>query len=118
MISETKIDSSFPSVQFNLEDYATQYILDRNANGGGLLLYIREDIASTLLNSELSIKRFFVKIRLGTKALILCSSYNPQKNLIANRSNCIGRNLDSQLGQYENFILMLYSYGRFQCRNK
>ena len=35
-----------------------------------------------------------------------CSSYNPKKNLIANHLNCIGRNLDSQLGQYENFILM------------
>ena len=35
-----------------------------------------------------------------------CSSYNPKKNLIANHLNCIGRNLDSQLGQYENLLLM------------
>ena len=35
-----------------------------------------------------------------------CSSYNPKKNLIAYHLNCIGRNLDSQLGQYENLILM------------
>ena len=35
-----------------------------------------------------------------------CSSYNLKKNLIANHLNCIGRNLDLQLGQHENFILM------------
>ena len=50
--SETKTDSYFPSVQFHLEYYITPYRLDRNENGGGILLYIREDILSTLLNSE------------------------------------------------------------------
>ena len=43
LISETKIDSSFPSAQFHLEGYATPCRLDRNANGGDILLYIRED---------------------------------------------------------------------------
>ena len=99
LISETKIDSSFPSAQFD-------YFTISNANGGGILLYIREDISSKLLNTDLSIEGFFVEIRLRKKKWLLCSSYNPKKNLIANHLNCIGRNLDSQLGQYENFILM------------
>ena len=64
LISETKVDSSFPSVQFHLEGYATSHKLDRNANGGGILLYIREDIPSKLLNSDLSIEGFFIEIRL------------------------------------------------------
>ena len=106
LISETKIDSSFPSAQFHLEGHATPYRLDRNANGGGILLYIREDIPSKLLNTDLSIEGFFVEIRLRKKKWLLCSSYNPKKNLIVNHLKCIGRNLDSQLGQYENFILM------------
>ena len=63
LISETKVDSSFPSVQFHL-GYATSHKLDRNANGGGILLYIREDIPSKLLNSDLSIEGFFIEIRL------------------------------------------------------
>ena len=73
---------------------------------GGMLLYIREDIPSMLLNTDLSIQRFFGEIRSTKKKWLLCSSYNPKKNIIANHLNCIGRNLDSQLGQYENFILM------------
>ena len=106
LISETKIDSSFPTVQFHLEGYATPYKLDRHATGGGILLYIREDIPSNLLNTDLSIEGFFVEIRLRKKKWLLCSSYNPKKNLIANHLNCIGRNLDSQQGQYEKYILM------------
>ena len=46
-ISETKIDSSFPTAQFQRGGYTT-YSLDRNANGGGIPLYIREDIPSSL----------------------------------------------------------------------
>ena len=103
LISETKIDSSFPSAQFHLEGYETPYRLDRN--GGGILLYIREDIPSKLLNTNLSIERFFAEIRLRKKKWLFCRSYNPKKNLIANHLHCTGRNLDSQPGQYENFIL-------------
>ena len=99
MISETKIDSSFPSAQFHSEGYATSYRLDTNANGGGILLYIREDILSKLLNTDLSIEGFLVEIRLTKKKWLLCSSYKPKKNLIANHLNCIDTNLDSQLGQ-------------------
>ena len=73
MISETKIGSSFPSVQFHLEGYTTPYRLDINANGGGILLYIREDIPSKLLNTDLSIEGFFVEIRLRKKKWLLAA---------------------------------------------
>ena len=61
MISKTKNDSSFSSAQVHLEGYAAPYKLDRNANGGGRLLYIREDIASKLLNSDYQPKDFSLK---------------------------------------------------------
>ena len=70
------------------------YRLDRNANGNSILLYVREDIPSKLLNSDLSVEGLFVEIRLRKKIWLLCSSYSPKKNLIANHLNCIGRNLD------------------------
>ena len=97
LISETKIDSSFPSVQLHLEGYTTPYRLDRNATGGGILLYIREDIPSKLYNTDLSIEGFFVEIRLRKEKWLLCNSYNLKENLIDNHPNCIGKNLDSQL---------------------
>ena len=55
MISETKIDSSFLSVQFHL-GCATPCRLGRNPNVGGIPLYIKEDIPSKLLNTDLSVE--------------------------------------------------------------
>ena len=40
LISEAKIDSSFPRAQFHVDGF-TIYRCDRNENGGGLLLYMR-----------------------------------------------------------------------------
>ena len=70
LLSETKIDSSFPSVQVHLESYATPYRLD--INSGGILLFIREDITSKLLTTDLSMEGFFVEIRLRKKKWLLC----------------------------------------------
>ena len=83
LISETKIDSSFPTVQFQVEGYTT-YRLDRNANGGGILLYIREDIPSTLLNFDMPIESLFIEINIRKKKWLLVGTYNPNKNLISN----------------------------------
>ena len=81
LISETKIDSSFPTAQFQIEGYKT-YRLDRYANGGGILLYIREDIPSTLLNSDMSIESFSIEIYIRKKKWLLVCTCNPNKNLI------------------------------------
>ena len=51
LISETKLDDSFSSAQFRLKGLFTPYRLDRNSNGGGILLHLREGIQSSILNS-------------------------------------------------------------------
>ena len=52
MISETKLDESFPKSQFFMKGFSSTHRLNRNCNGGGILLYIREDIPSKLLSIE------------------------------------------------------------------
>ena len=49
VISETKLNDSFPSIQFLIEVYGSPYRLDRNSRGGGILLYVREDIPCKLI---------------------------------------------------------------------
>ena len=44
MISETKVDHSFPDGQFFLDGFGTPFRLDRNRNSGGIMLFIRNDI--------------------------------------------------------------------------
>ena len=46
LVSETKIDDTFPLAQFCVEGYSTPHRLDPTCKGGGLLLYVREDIPS------------------------------------------------------------------------
>ena len=49
MVSETKIDDSFPVRDFVIDGFSTPYWSDCNSNCGGIILYIREDIPSDLL---------------------------------------------------------------------
>ena len=46
MISETKIDDSFPLNQFIIGGYASPFRIDRSSEGGGIIVYVREDIPS------------------------------------------------------------------------
>ena len=46
MISKSKIGDTFPNSQFLMEGFSVLYRLDRAAKGGGILLYIRENIPS------------------------------------------------------------------------
>ena len=84
MISETKIDESFPNGNFIIEGFSTPYRLDRDSKGGGgVILYVREDIPSNLIAfEEKPIESLFIEINLrNTKMLINCS-YNPHKSEI------------------------------------
>ena len=68
MISETKIDASFWIGQFLLNDDSTPFWLDWNAHGGGILLYVWEDIPSKLLLVEENlIEGFYVEINLWNR---------------------------------------------------
>ena len=64
LITQTKLESSFPSEQFHIPGYCSPYRLDRNSHGGGILLYIREDILSKLLETgfEKGVEAIFVEI--------------------------------------------------------
>ena len=67
LISEAKLESSFPSAQFIIKGYSTPFKLDRNQNGRGLLLYVREDIPCKILNEytpEKPVENFFVEVNL------------------------------------------------------
>ena len=65
MITETKLDDSFPEQQFYIEGFNIPFRLDRNRHGGGLLLYIRNNINAVLLKSYVfpdNIEAFFIEI--------------------------------------------------------
>ena len=109
MISETKIDASFPIGQFLLNGYSTPFRLDRNAHGGGILLYVREDIPSKLLLVEENlIEGFFVEINLrNKKKWLLSCSYNPKKTSLSNHIAELSKSLDLFTIKYERLLIDL-----------
>ena len=44
MLSDTKIDDSFPKGQFLIKGFGDPFRIDRNVNGGRILFYFREDL--------------------------------------------------------------------------
>ena len=68
--SETKINHTFPESQFFIEGFSTLYRLDRTANGGEILLNIRQYIPSKYLKKitvKESFEGFFVELNLRSK---------------------------------------------------
>ena len=52
MVSETKVDDSFPIGNFLIRGFSPPHRLGRVSKGGGIMLYIREDIPSNLLATD------------------------------------------------------------------
>ena len=51
-INESKLYSYFRTTQFLIDAYSKAFRFDRNRNGGGVLLFVREDIACKELKSD------------------------------------------------------------------
>ena len=44
MLSETKLDSTFPLIQSLINGFSVPHRLDQNSKGSGILLYVRDKI--------------------------------------------------------------------------
>ena len=80
MISETKLDPSFPTGQFHIHGFSEPYRFGRNGNGDEILLLICEDIPSKLILIKRTIEGFFVEINLRKKGWSF-TAHIIQKNL-------------------------------------
>ena len=70
MVSETKLDDTFPTSQFLMQGYSTPFRKDRTSKGGGILLYVREDVPCKIIKTETDsyYKGFFIEINLRKKS--------------------------------------------------
>ena len=67
LILKTKLVKSFFPGQFLLDGHNVPFRSDRDGNGGGILLFIRENIPSKLLPINNNIEGFFVETKLRNK---------------------------------------------------
>ena len=79
VVGETKLDDSFTERQFIINGFKNPYRLDRNKNGGGVMIYVRGDIPSKELtqhNCSKNIEAIFVEINLRKNKLLLVGTYH------------------------------------------
>ena len=60
VISETKIDSSFPISQFTMTGYSIPFRIDRTSHGGGILLFVRKEIPCKIIKTDCDAVSFCV----------------------------------------------------------
>ena len=105
LISESKLHDSFPEGQLIIDGYDAPFRFDRHGNGGGLLLYVREDIPAKVLHSDFPAS-FYAEIILHKKRWLINCSYNPHKNNICRHLEVVTKTLDSYYSKYENVIFL------------
>ena len=106
-IFETKIDDSFSLGDFLIGGFSKPYKLDCDSLGGGIFLYVREDIQSNLLEVETKpIEGFYVEINLHNDKWLINCSYNPHKTTIGNHLRTLSEKLDVYSSSYSNFIIL------------
>ena len=90
LVSEAKIDDTFPESKFLIEGFSIPCRLDRTAEGGGISLYIREDISFKYLKKitmKDSFEAFFVELNLRRKKWLGGCSHNPNKEKFTSHFN-------------------------------
>ena len=91
-----------------LKNFSIPYKLDRNSNGGGLLLYVREDIPSKFLKvkSDCNIESICVEVNLRKRKWFINGSYNPNKSFLSNHLECLNRIIDEYSKLYQDFLFL------------
>ena len=79
LVSESKLDSSFPEAQFKIPGYRI-FRQDRDKYGGGLMFYINQNIPCKKIETfqfTSSIEMLTLEINLGKEKLLIFGTYKP-----------------------------------------
>ena len=109
IIQETKLDSTFPKGQFHIDGYLPPFRRDRNADGGGLLVYIKDNIpAKVLPDNDLAndIEGIFIELSFKNDKWILFGTYHPPGQCPTHYFSEVGRVLDKYLVSHSKYVLV------------
>ena len=108
VITESKLDITFPMGQFVINGYRL-YRKDRDQFGGGILIYIREDIPSKLLDGYKfpdDIEGLFLEINLKNTKWRLFGSYHPPSQDDKFYFDKVSRAIDIYSNLFDKFVLL------------
>ena len=108
IVTETKIDDTFPISQFYMKGYSEPYRLDRNRNCGGIMIFIRQYIPSKLLKKHTfleNIEGLFVEINLRKSKWLIFGTYHPPNQNDNLYFDSVTKALDLYNDYYDKFLL-------------
>ena len=107
VITETKFDDTFLTSQFLVTGFSISYRLDRNRNGGGIMIFIRDDIPSKMLTKHVFpdvIEGLFIELNFRKAKWLLFGKYHPPTQSDSYYFN----NLDKALDLYSQYDKKLF----------
>ena len=109
IFSKTKPYSSYPTSQLLIHGFSKPYRKDKNCNRGGILIYIREDLPSKLLNKHMfpdDIEGLFIEINLRKSKWLIFDTYHPSSQRDEFYFDSIGHALDAYNAMYDKILLV------------
>ena len=82
LITETKIDATFSNSQFNVEGFRI-YRVDRNAHGGGMMIFMLNDICFLVITrfnidrSSFRTESMLLKVKIDKSWFAIVGVYRP-----------------------------------------
>ena len=92
-----------------MKSYSISFILGKNSKGGGVILYVRENIPSKLINSsytDFDKEYFLVELNLRKQKWPIIDNYDHHKTRIKGYLECIIKEIDSHSSKYDSFLLL------------
>ena len=107
VISETKIDNSFPIHQFSIDGYSVPFRNDLDKNSGGIIIFVRDDLAcKEIQNINNNGEGIFLELNLRRVKWLLFAGYNHNKPNIRHFLGEVSVKLEYLLSKFENLILL------------
>ena len=108
VIAETKLDASFPKNQFLIPGFKTPYRLDVSEKSGGLLVFVRDCILSTVIkvdNMSTDIQVIPFELNIRKQKWLLLPIYRPPNQNMSFFVEQIFKLID-KFGRYNNVLVL------------
>ena len=109
MLSKTKLDSTFLSIQFLINGFSVPHRLDGNSKVGGIVLYVKDKII-VLPRNRYSLPPYieilFFELNIRNRKWLVYFPYDPHKNLIKEYLRVLTEGIQFHSKDYESFLLM------------
>ena len=109
IVNETKLNLSFPSGQFSIDRFAKPFHRDRNKNGGGVMIFVTDDIPSKEIKVNFlpsDVVYLFIELNIRKAKWLVPGGYHPPSRNNDYYFCNLSKTLDSLNSDYENVLLV------------